>query len=100
MGALLGCIRFWRELLNLVMGAVLALGKRIELGLGNNHFFVRPAHCDELTYERYLQFALRLSRLFRVGMFGKPVRERVNQIEVTVHVLVFDERATHDDLWN
>ena len=33
-------------------------------------------------------------------MFGEPVRKGINQAEVPVHVLVFDERATHNDLWN
>ena len=33
-------------------------------------------------------------------MFGEPVRKGINQAEVPVHVLVFDECATHNDLWN
>src|SRR4030095_5103145 len=98
--SLLRRVTFRCELLNFVMSAVLALGKRIELGLGDDHFFVRPAHGDELADKWHLQFALRFSRLFRVRMFGKPVRKGINQAEVPVHVLVFDERATHNDLWN
>src|SRR4029453_6661570 len=63
MRSLLRCVRFGRELLNFVMSTVLALRKGIELGLGDNHFFVRPAHGDELTDKWHLQLALRLSRL-------------------------------------
>ena len=33
-------------------------------------------------------------------MLGEPAGERVNQGEVPVHVLIFNERAAHDDLWN
>ena len=33
-------------------------------------------------------------------MLGEPAGESVNQRQVPVHVLVFDERAAHDDLGN
>ena len=33
-------------------------------------------------------------------MFGEPMRERIKKSKVPVHVLVFNEGATHDDLRN
>ena len=33
-------------------------------------------------------------------MLGEPAAEGINQREVAVHVLIFDERSTHDDLRN
>src|SRR4029450_6401443 len=87
MRSLLRRVRFGRELLNFVMSAVLAFRKRIELGLGNDHFFVRPTHGNELADKWHLQLALRFSRLFRVWMFGKPMGKGIKQTEVPVHVL-------------
>ena len=33
-------------------------------------------------------------------MLAEPVAERIEQGEIAIHVLVFDERAAHDDLRN
>src|SRR5439155_16213425 len=87
-------------LLDFVMSAVLSLREWIEFRLRDNYFLVRPAHGDELADKWHLQLALRFSRLFRVRMFGKPMRKGVKQTEVLVHVLVFDECSAHDDLRN
>src|SRR6516225_12415367 len=82
------------------MGVVLPPCEWIEFRLRDNHFLVRPAHADELADKWHLKLTLRFSRLFRVRMFGKPMRKGVKQTEVPVHVLVLDERAAHDDLRN
>ena len=85
---------------DLALRAVLSPRQRIELGLRDNHLFIRPAHGDELTDKRNLQFAFRFSVFFCARMFGEPMREGIKQTKVSIHVLVFDERATHDDLRN
>jgi hypothetical protein len=53
-----------------------------------------------LTDKRNLQLAFRLSVFVCARMFGEPMLERIKQTEVAIHVLVFDERAAHDDLRN
>ena len=37
-------------------------------------------------------------RLARFGIFGKPPADGVDEIEVLVHLFVFDQRAAQDDL--
>src|ERR1700731_5281069 len=83
---------------NLAVDSLLAERQRIEFGLRHHQFFVGPAHGDELANERHLEFAIHLFALLFGGMFLEPVSQRINEREVTVHVLVLNERATHDDL--
>ncbi len=64
----------------------------------HNHLLIRPRHGDELADEWHLQFAVHLLVLFFVRMLRKPARESVDEREVCGHVLIFNERATHDDL--
>ena len=97
---LLRCVRLGRELLNFVISAILPPRQGIEFGLSNNHLFVRPAHGDELADKWHLQLALRLHRFLGVRVLRKPMRERMKQSEVAVHILVLDQCATHDDLRN
>src|SRR5207237_4899918 len=80
--------------------SVLPLRQWIELGLRDNHLFVRPAHGDELTDKWHLKLAPHFLFLLFAGMLSEPMRERVEESEVPVHVLVFYERPTHDDLPN
>ena len=91
---------FGDDAIDLLLRPVLPPRERIKFRLCNNHLLVRPTHGDKLTDERHLEFALDLLAALFCRVFMEPARERVNQREVTVHVLVFDERATHDDLRN
>src|SRR6266403_1737020 len=87
-------------LFDFALCSVLPPCQRVELCLRDNHFFVRPAHGDELTDKGHLELAPHFLFLLLAGMLGEPMRERIQQSEVSVHVLVLDESATHDDLRN
>src|SRR5205823_6954318 len=86
--------------IDLALGSVLAACHRIQFRLRHNHFLIRPAHADELANEWHLQFAVHFLVLFLVRMLRKPTRKRIDKREVAVHVFIFDECATHDDLRN
>src|SRR5437899_8329016 len=86
--------------IDLALSAVLATRHRIQFGLRHNHLLVGPAHGDELTDEWHLQFAVHFLVLFLVRMLGKPAAEGVDEREVAVHVLIFNERPTHDYMRN
>ena len=89
-----------REALNFVAGSILPARQRVELRLCENNLFVRPTHGDKLTNKWHLQLALHLLALIRARMFGEPMRERINQSEVPVHVFILDEGSAHNDLRN
>ena len=86
--------------MELVVGAILPSCERIQFRLRHNQFFVRPAHRDELADERHLQLTVHFFRFITIRMLVEPARKSINERQVSIHVFVLDERATHDDLWN
>ncbi len=85
---------------NLSIGALLPASQRIKLCLRNDDLFVRPAHRNELADERHLQLAVHLLPQLPGWMLVEPMRQRIDEREIAIHVLVLDQRSTHDDLWN
>ena len=77
---------------------VLGDGERIAGGLGEHDGLVAPAQRHEFAQERDFQFVGRFERPAVVA--AEPPAQAVDEVEVAVHFLVFDQGAAEDDLGN
>ena len=77
---------------------ILTAGEGVELRLREDEGFVGPAGRHDFANERDLQIALGRHGAVRVARH--PLLDRVDEVEVAVHFLIFDEGAAEDDLGN
>ena len=93
-----GRIFHCRESQDLMLDLGLAAGEGIEFRLGVDNTFVGPSHGHELANERDLEVAAGFHG--GAGVLARPLFDRIDEIEVAVHVFIFDEGSGEDELGN
>ena len=91
-------VLFRDQPVDLVLDCFLAAGEGIQFGLREDQRLVGPSGRHELTDERNHQVAS--GRHGAVGMGVHPFLDRVNKVQIAIHLLVFDQGAAQDDLRN